>query len=91
MRIRCRGNVFTEPFPSSGRLFLFIKNLLPSNGCRSVVFRGRCLERNVVSEPFASNGCFSDSTVLAWSKYATVCFRILGWELRYLRKSYLTL
>jgi hypothetical protein len=32
-----RGNVFTKPFPSSGRLFLLIKNLLPSNGRRSVV------------------------------------------------------
>jgi hypothetical protein len=27
---------------------------------------------NVVSEPFASNGCFSGSTVLALSKYATL-------------------
>jgi hypothetical protein len=25
-RIHCCGNVFTEPFPSSGRLFLLIKN-----------------------------------------------------------------
>jgi hypothetical protein len=33
---RFRGNVFTELFPSSGRLFSFIKNLLHSNGCRSV-------------------------------------------------------
>jgi hypothetical protein len=24
--------MFTEPFPSNGRLFLLIKNLLPSNG-----------------------------------------------------------
>jgi hypothetical protein len=32
----------------------------------------RCLETNVVSEPFVSNGCFSGSTVLALSKYATV-------------------
>jgi hypothetical protein len=60
--IRCRGNVFTEPFSSSGRLFLLIKNLLPNNDVR-----GRCLETNV-SEPFASNGCFSGSTVLALSK-----------------------
>jgi hypothetical protein len=37
MRTRCRGKVFTEQFPSSGRLFLFIKNLLLSNGRRSVV------------------------------------------------------
>jgi hypothetical protein len=29
-------------------------------------------ETNVVSEPFARNGCFSGSTVLALSKYATV-------------------
>jgi hypothetical protein len=32
MRIRYRGNVFREPFPSSGSLFFLIKNLLPSNG-----------------------------------------------------------
>jgi hypothetical protein len=36
MRIRC-GNVFTEPLPSTGRLFLLIKNVLPSNGRLSVV------------------------------------------------------
>jgi hypothetical protein len=34
---RFRGNVFTEPFPSSGRIFLLIKKLQPSNGHRSVV------------------------------------------------------
>jgi hypothetical protein len=33
MSICCRGNVFTETYPSSGRLFLLIKNLLPSSGC----------------------------------------------------------
>jgi hypothetical protein len=32
----------------------------------------RCLEANVVAEPFASNSCFFGSTVLALSKYATV-------------------
>jgi hypothetical protein len=32
----------------------------------------RCLETNVVSEPFTSNGCFSGSTVLALSKYVTI-------------------
>jgi hypothetical protein len=37
MHIRCHGNVFTEQFPSRGRRFLLIKNLLPSNGRRSVV------------------------------------------------------
>jgi hypothetical protein len=36
MRIHCRGNVFTEAFPSSGSLFLLMKNLLPNNGRRSV-------------------------------------------------------
>jgi hypothetical protein len=37
MRIRCRGNVFTEPFPSSGCLFLLIKTRLPSNQwCRGL-------------------------------------------------------
>jgi hypothetical protein len=34
---RFRGNVFTEPFPSSGRLFLLINDLLPSNGRPSIV------------------------------------------------------
>jgi hypothetical protein len=37
MRIRYRGNLFTEPLPTSGRIFLLIMNLLPRNGRRSVV------------------------------------------------------
>jgi hypothetical protein len=37
MHIRCRRSVFPEPFPGSGRLFLLINNLLPSNGRRSVI------------------------------------------------------
>jgi hypothetical protein len=37
-----------------------------------VSFRGRCIETNVVSEPYASNGCFSGYTVLALSKYAII-------------------
>jgi hypothetical protein len=32
--------------------------------------RRRCLETNVVSEPFASNDYLSGSTVLALNKYA---------------------
>jgi hypothetical protein len=36
------------------------------------LFRGRCLETNVVSEPFASNSCFSGPTVLALTKYVTI-------------------
>jgi hypothetical protein len=46
MRIRYRRNVFTDPFPISGSLFLLIKNLLPSNGRRSVLSRSRWLEKN---------------------------------------------
>jgi hypothetical protein len=61
------GNLLNEPFPSSGHLFLLIKNLLPNNRHRYVVFY-RCLETNVVLEPFAGNGCFSGSTVLALEK-----------------------
>jgi hypothetical protein len=34
---RFRGNMFTEPFLSTGRLFLLIKNLLPNNERRSFV------------------------------------------------------
>jgi hypothetical protein len=33
----CQGNVFKGPFSSIDRAFLLIKNLLPSNGSRSVV------------------------------------------------------
>jgi hypothetical protein len=66
MCIRCRGNVFTY---SNGRLFMLIKNLLTLFRC---LFLGRCLEPNVVSEPFASNGSFSGSTVLLLSKYVKI-------------------
>jgi hypothetical protein len=34
---RCSGNVFAEPLPSSGRLFLLIKNQVHSNGRHPVV------------------------------------------------------
>jgi hypothetical protein len=34
-----------------------------------------CLETNVVSEQFASNGCFSDSTVHGSRKYANILWR----------------
>jgi hypothetical protein len=37
----------------------------------------RCLETNVVSEPFASNCCFYSSIVLALSKYATTVIKQL--------------
>jgi hypothetical protein len=42
----------------------------------SLSVRGLCLETNVVSEPYASNGCFSGSTVLALSKYEYATVRI---------------
>jgi hypothetical protein len=43
--------------------------------CLSV---SRPFSRNyVVLEPLASNGCFSGSTVLAFSKYATILRRVL--------------
>jgi hypothetical protein len=47
---------------------------LRSSGCLSRLFRRRCIETNVVSEPFASNDCFSAPTVLALRKYATLCW-----------------
>jgi hypothetical protein len=47
MCIHCSGNVFTESFHSSGRLFLLIKNMPPNNGRRSVV-----------SQPLPTNECF---------------------------------
>jgi hypothetical protein len=40
-------------------------------------------KKNVVSELFASHGCFSGSTVLALSKYATICtVNRKGWKRR---------
>jgi hypothetical protein len=45
---------------------------LPSNIFLSRLFCGCCLEMNVVSESFTSNGCFSGSAILALSKYATI-------------------
>jgi hypothetical protein len=36
------------------------------------LFRGRCLETNIVSESFARNGCFSGSIVLALNKYSII-------------------
>jgi hypothetical protein len=42
--------------------------------CLSRSFRCRCLETNVVSEPFPSNSSFSSSTVIAFSKYATLLY-----------------
>jgi hypothetical protein len=43
----CRGNVFTEPFTRSGRLFL-LKNLVPSNGRRSVVCFAAVAQKRVL-------------------------------------------
>jgi hypothetical protein len=42
--------------------------------CLVCLLRNCCLERNVVSEPFISNGCFSLSTVLALNRYATISY-----------------
>jgi hypothetical protein len=36
------------------------------------LFRDRCPETNVVSEPFATNDCYSGPTVLALSEYGTI-------------------
>jgi hypothetical protein len=49
------------PSRSLAEAVYYIKNLVPSNGSRSIVFRGRCLETNAVSKPFASNCCSSGS------------------------------
>jgi hypothetical protein len=67
-----RERVF-RAVPYSGRLILLIKNLLPSNGRRSVVCFAAVARNERVSKPFAKNGCFSGCTVFALSKYATIC------------------
>jgi hypothetical protein len=68
---RFRENVFAEPLRFSGRPFLLIRNLLSSNGRRSVMFRGHSLVTNVL-KPFSINGCFSGFTVLTLSICATI-------------------
>jgi hypothetical protein len=40
--------------------------------------RDRCLETNVIRDPLASNCCFSDSILLALSKYATTSQILTG-------------
>jgi hypothetical protein len=57
--------------PSCFCVVNLFNELFPCNGRRSFcLFRGRCLETNYISEPFASDGCFSSSTVLSLSKYS---------------------
>jgi hypothetical protein len=45
---RFRGNMFTEPFPRSGRLFLLIKNQLPSYRHCSVVCFGAAAKKQML-------------------------------------------
>jgi hypothetical protein len=52
---------FLYPLPSSSRRFLLRICWIATD---VLLFRGRCLETNVVSEPFASSGCFSGCAVL---------------------------
>jgi hypothetical protein len=52
--------------------------------CMRIRFAGtcllsRCLEANVVSEPFASNSSFSVSTDLSLSKFAILCLTNVKW------------
>jgi hypothetical protein len=68
------------PYNSSARTT--VENAIPNNtsivACVSVAagmcLPSCCLETNVVSEPFANNGCFCDSTVLDLNKYATILY-----------------
>jgi hypothetical protein len=70
--------VFTELFPGSGRLFMLTKNLLPTNGRRSIFGFAALPRKDVVSDSFSSNGRFSDSTILALSKYCTIRYSTLS-------------
>jgi hypothetical protein len=74
---RFRANVFMSPsnglrnpvYQESSALTTDVITLFVSVG---TCLPNRCPETNVVSEPFASNGCFSGSAVLALSEYATI-------------------
>jgi hypothetical protein len=62
--------------PCTDRVENTVSNSTSVVACVSVAagtyLLSRCLEMNVVSESFARNSCFSGSTGLALSKYATV-------------------
>jgi hypothetical protein len=46
MRIRCGGEVFTEPFPSNGRLSFLLKSVAYQRMLVHYLFHGRCLRHN---------------------------------------------
>jgi hypothetical protein len=51
VRVRFRGNVFTEPLLRTGRLFI---RLLHSNGCIRCFYRGLCLATGIYMPLFKS-------------------------------------
>jgi hypothetical protein len=61
------GNTVSNSSSIVACLFLAAGSFLPS----------RCLEMDVVSDSFTSNGSFSGSAVLALSKYATICWILM--------------
>jgi hypothetical protein len=64
--------MFIETLPSSGSLFLLIKNLLPGKGAFPLSVSLPLLQTNIFSKLLPSNSYFSGSTVLALRKYATL-------------------
>jgi hypothetical protein len=54
MRINFRENVFTEPLPSNGHLFI---RLLQSKGYSRLLFRGLCLAASLIRH--SMNVCMS--------------------------------
>jgi hypothetical protein len=52
VRVRSRGNVFTQPFLRNGRLFI---RLLHSKGCTRCLFRSLCLATGLCATIFAQD------------------------------------
>jgi hypothetical protein len=54
-------------------IFLITSSIFPCLSVAAVTsLQSRCLEMNVISESFASNGYFSGSVILALSRYVTI-------------------
>jgi hypothetical protein len=66
------GTYFPSRFLAAADYSCFLRIYCLATDVVRCLFRVRYLERNVVSQPFTSNGYFSGSTVLALSKYATI-------------------
>jgi hypothetical protein len=77
LHIHCQGNVFTELFPTSGRLFSLIRNLLPSNGHRSVVcFTAIAWKRMLFQSHSLATAVSLAAQILLWANMPQYLWKI---------------